>query len=130
MNNFKDTEDKRGPMKLRLRTAVAALLAISLVSTCAGASDATPPPKKHSPRKAAQPKGPTVEEQIQSLRQEMQGQIDSLKTSLSDKDAQLRQAQQAAADAQAAAQRAQQAADAQQQAVTQNESAVSTLNST
>jgi hypothetical protein len=117
-------------MNLRLRTAVAALLAASLAGTYANASDATPPPKKHTAKRAAKPKGPTVEEQIQSLRQEMQGQIDSLKTTISDKDTQLKQAQQAAADAQAAATRAQQAADAQQQAVTQNESAVNTLQST
>jgi hypothetical protein len=116
-------------MNLRLRAAVAALLTASLVTTCAGASDATPPAKKHTPR-AAKPKGPTVEEQIQALRQEMQGQIDSLKSTLADKDTQLKQAQQAATDAQAAAQRAQQAADTQQQAVTQNESAVNTLQST
>ncbi len=44
-----------------------------------------------------------MEEQIQALRQEFQGQIDSLKTDLATKDAQLKQAQQAAADAQAAA---------------------------
>ena len=117
-------------MNLRLRAAVAAILAASLVSTYANASDATPPAKKHTARKAAQPKGPTVEEQIQALRQEMQGQIDSLKNNLADKDSQLKQAQQAAADAQAAAARAQQAADAQQQAVTTNATAVSTLEST
>src|SRR4051794_14827465 len=120
-------EDKRGPMNLRLRAAVAALMAVSLVGTYAHASDATPPPKK---RKAAKPKGPTVEEQIQALRQELQTQIDGLKTSLADKDTQLKQAQQAAADAQAAAARAQQAADAQNQAVTQNQGAVNSLQST
>jgi len=47
----------------------------------------------------------------------LQGQIDSLKTNLADKDAQLKQAQQAAADAQAAADKAQAAASSQQQAV-------------
>ena len=103
-------------------------MAVCLVSPYAQASDATPPAKKS--RKAAKPKGPTVDEQIQALRQEMQGQIDSLKNSLADKDTQLKQAQQAAADAQAAAARAQQAADAQNQAVTQNASAVNTLQST
>jgi Skp family chaperone for outer membrane proteins len=124
-------EDKRGAMNLRLKAAVAAILAASLVSTFTYASDATPPAKKHSTaKKAAKPKGPTVEEQIQSLRQEMQGQIDGLKTNLADKDAQLKQAQQAAADAQAAAAKAQQAADAQAAAVTENTSAVSTLQST
>ena len=117
-------------MNLRLRAVATALLAASLVSSYANASDPAPAAKKH---KAAKPKGPTLEEQIEALRLQMQGQqgqIDSLKTNLSDKDAQLKQAQQAAADAAAAAARAQQAADAQQQAITQNESAVNTLNST
>jgi hypothetical protein len=104
------------------------MLAASLSCTFAYASDATP--KKPAAKRAAKPKGPTVDDQIQQLRQEMQGQIDSLKNSLADKDAQLKQAQQAAADAQAAAARAQQAAEAQQAAVTQNAAAVSTLNST
>src|SRR5579863_67691 len=117
-------------MNLRLRAAVAALLAASLASTYANASDAAPPAKKHTAKRAAKPKGPTVEEQIQSLRQEMQGQIDSLKGNLADKDAQLKQAQQAAADAQAAAARAQQAADAQQQVINQNAQSVDTLRST
>jgi len=117
-------------MNLRLRAAVASILAASLVGTYANATDATPPAKKPAAKRAAKPKGPTVEEQIQQLRQEMQGQIDSLKNSLADKDAQLKQAQQAAADAQAAAARAQQSADTQAAAVTQNASAVNTLQST
>ena len=58
--------------------------------------------KKHAAKK---PPKPTVEEQINALRQEFQGQIDSLKSDLATKDAQLKQAQQAAADAQAAAQK-------------------------
>jgi hypothetical protein len=95
------------------------------------AADGAPPAKKHVTKKApAKPAGPTVEEQIQSLRQEMQGQIDGLKSNLADKDAQLKQAQQAAADAQAAASRAQAAATAQQQAVSDNASAVTTLQTT
>jgi len=59
----------------------------------------------------------------------MQGQIDSLKNSLADKDAQLKQAQQAAADAQAAAAKAEADATAQQQAATENSAAVATLQS-
>ncbi len=114
-------------MNLRLKTAVAAILAVSMVSTYGYAADGTP--KKPAARKAKE-KGPTVEEQIEALRQQMQGQIDSLKTNLSDKDAQLKQAQQAAADAQAAAAKAQAAADAQNQAVQANTEAVGTLNST
>ena len=95
------------------------------------ASDPTPPAKKHvAAKKAKTPPPPTVEEQIQALRQELQGQINSLKTDLADKDAQLKQAQQAAADAQAAAAKAEAAASAQQQAVTENAAAVTTLQST
>ena len=117
-------------MNFRLKTTAAAILAASLVVSYAYASDPTPPAKKHpATRKAATPPGPTVQEQIQAMRQDFQGQIDSLKSNLADKDAQLKQAQQAAADAQAAAAKAQAAADAQQQAATENTAAVSTLQS-
>jgi hypothetical protein len=118
-------------MNFTLKTAAAAILAASLVASSAYAQDVTPPAKKHHPvRKAKTPPPPTVEEQIQSLRQEMQGQIDSLKTSLADKDAALQKAQQAAADAQAAADKANAAATAQNQAVTENATAVTTLQTT
>ncbi len=118
-------------MNFRLRTAAAGILAASLVVSYALASDATPPAKKHvAAKKAATPPGPTVQEQIESLRQEFQGQIDGLKSNLAEKDTQLKQAQQAAADAQAAAAKAQAAADAQTQAFTENTTAVSTLQNT
>ena len=118
-------------MKFKLNTAAAAILAASMIGSPAYAADGAPPAKKHVTKKApAKPAGPTVEEQIQSLRQEMQGQIDGLKSNLADKDAQLKQAQQAAADAQAAAAKAQEAATAQQQAVSDNAAAVTTLQTT
>lgn len=118
-------------MNFRFNTVVAGLVAASLVVSCAGANAQKATATKHTaPKKAKTPPGPTVQEQIDQLRQEFQGQIDSLKTSLADKDSQLKQAQQAAADAQAAAAKAQAAAEAQQQAVTQNASAVTTLQST
>ncbi len=118
-------------MNFKLKTAAAAILAASLVASSAYAQDGTPPAKQHHPvRKAKTPPPPTVEEQIQSLRQEMQGQIDSLKNSLADKDAALLKAQQAAADAQAAADRANAAATAQNQAVSDNATAVNTLQTT
>src|ERR1700678_77366 len=123
----------RGPMNLNLKPAVAALLAFSMVAMSDNASQdpPPPPPKKHPVRKAAKtPPGPTVEQQIQILRQEMQGEIDSLKNDLADKDSQLKRAQQAASDAQAAADRANAAASAQNQAVVDNASAVNTLQST
>lgn len=118
-------------MKFRLNTVAAGILAVSFVASYTCASGQTTPAKKHvATKKAKTPQGPTVEQQIQELRQEFQGQINSLKSDLANKDEQLKQAQQAAADAQAAATKAQAAADAQQQAVVQNTGAVSTLQST
>ena len=118
-------------MNFRHKTVAAGILAASLVVSYAYASDPTPPAKKHAAtRKAKAPAGPTVEEQIQSLRLEFQGQIDSLKSSLAEKDAQVKQAQEAATDAQAAAAKAQAAADAQQQAVNENTAAATTLKAT
>jgi Skp family chaperone for outer membrane proteins len=117
-------------MNFKMKSAAAVILAACLVVSYANAGGQTTPAKTHAAtRKAKTPPGPTVEEQIQSLRQEFQGQIDGLKTSLADKDAQLKQAQQAAADAQASASKAQAAVDAQQQASTENAAAVSTLKS-
>jgi hypothetical protein len=125
-------------MNFKLKTAAAAIMAVSLVALPAAvfaqADGSTPPVKKHTAtRKAIKrktPPGPTVEEQIQILRQEMQGQIDNLKTDLADKDAQLKQAQQAAANAQASADKANAAASAQNQAVVDNATAVNTLQTT
>jgi Skp family chaperone for outer membrane proteins len=117
-------------MKFRLNRAAAIALAASLVVSYTYASDATPPAKKHHARKAATPPPPSVQEQIDALRMQMQTQIDGLKTDLADKDAQLKQAQQSAADAQAAAAKAQAAVDAQQQSFSENAAAVSTLQST
>lgn len=118
-------------MNLRINTVATGMLAASLiVSYGIAGAQSTVPAKKHTTRRAAVPKGPTVEEQLQEMRQEFQGKIDALQNSLNQKDDQLKQAQQAAADAQAAAQKAQAAADSQQQAVTQNASAVTSLQST
>ena len=114
-------------MKSRMKMVAAAVLAASLVGSNAYAGDPPAPAKKHVTKK---PPKPTVEDQINALRQEFQGQIDGLKSDLAAKDAQLKQAQQAAADAQTAAQKAEADATAQQQAVTQNASAVTTLQST
>jgi hypothetical protein len=114
-------------MNLRMSVAGAALLATSL-GFCNAQTSSTAP-KRHVAAKKAAPAGPSVQEQIDALRQEMQGQIDSLKSNLADKDAQLRQAQQAAADAQAAAAKAEADATSQQQAFTENAAAVSSLQS-
>jgi Skp family chaperone for outer membrane proteins len=114
-------------MKLKFNAVAAAILAASLVGSNAYAGDPPAPPKKHVTKK---PPKPTVEDQIQALRQEFQGQIDGLKGDLAAKDQQLRQAQQTAADAQAAAAKAEADATAQQQATTDNSAAVSTLQTT
>jgi Skp family chaperone for outer membrane proteins len=115
-------------MKSQMKMVAAAILAASLVGTNAYAGDPPAPAKKHATKK--QPPKPTVEEQINALRQEFQGQLNGLKSDLAAKDTQLKQAQQAAADAQAAAQKAEADATAQQSAVTENSTAVSTLQST
>ena len=119
---------KRGPMKLKLTGAAAVALAASLAVSYAHASDPAPAAKKHV--KKAAPAGPTVQEQIDNLRLQMQTQIDTLKSDLADKDAELKAAQQSAADAQAAAAKAQAAVDAQQQSFSENAAAVSTLQNT
>jgi len=116
-------------MNSRLKAAAAMIMAACVACSYSYASAAAPPAKKHT-HKTAAPKGPTVEEQIQSLRQDLEGQINALKSDLAARDAELRQAQQQAADAQAAAQKAQQQAADQEQAASQNTAAVSTLQST
>ncbi len=118
-------------MNFRLKAGTAAILAASLFGSFAYAGVPPAPAKKHIVSKSdKKPASPSVEDQIQELRQDLEGQINSLKSNLAEKDAQLQKAQQAAADAQAAAEKAQAAASAQQQAVTDNAAAVTTLQST
>ena len=115
-------------MNFGLKIATASALAVSFVACYGQTSTAKPTVKKHTTtRRAKKPAAPSVAEQIQALRQELQGQINGLKTDLADKDAQLRQAQQTAADAQAAAAKAEAAASAEQQAAGENAAAVNTL---
>ncbi len=118
-------------MNFKLKTSAAAILAVALVASTAyaGESDRDPnkPVKKH-----ATTKKPACDacDQIQALKQDMQGQIDALKSDLASKDAELQAAKQAAANAQAAADRANAAATAQTQALGENAAAVSTLQGT
>src|ERR1035438_8152572 len=134
----------RGPMKFKLQIAAAAMLAVCVVASYGQSSDTQPPVKKHVATKKTQtheppppvevkklraPAEPSVTDQIQELRHDLEGQINDLKTDLAVKDAELKQAQQAAAAAQASAAKAQAAAETQQQAVTDNAAAVSTLQS-
>jgi hypothetical protein len=112
-------------LKVLATLALTAALAPGFAQTTAS-SPSTP---KRVHRKPV-PKGPTVQQQIEELRQQEQadhGQIDNLKQQLSDRDAQLQAAQQAAQQAQAAAQAAQQAAQQQQQTLSATSDSVSSL---
>jgi len=121
---------REAQMKLTVKAAAIAFLAAGLVVSYAQTSGSTPPAKKHVARKPAAPAGPTVQEQIDQMKQQFQGEIDGLKADLATKDEQLKQAQQTAADAQAAAAKAEADATAQQQSATDNAAAVSTLQNT
>jgi len=114
-------------MNFRLKAGAAALLAASLFGSFAYAGAAPAAAKKH--RATRKDAGPSVQEQLEQMRQELEGQINSLKNDLAEKNAELQKAQQSAADAQAAAEKAQQAAEAQQQTTSENTAAVSTLQS-
>ena len=121
-------------MNVKQLIASAAIAAIALTAATASASDPAPAAKKHaSAKKAKTPPAPSVQEQIQALRQSLENQgaqINSLKDDLAAKDARLQQAEKAAADAQAAAADARAAAATENQALNQNASAVSALSST
>ena len=115
-------------MKNQLKTlatlALVSALSAGLAQTTASGTTST----THKPtKKAPAPKKPSVESQIQSLREDMQTQIQQLKQQLSDRDQQLLQAQQAAAAAQAAAAQAQQQAAGLAPGITENTQAVSSL---
>jgi len=99
-----------------------------MIGTMGYASDHAQPAKKHAAtRKAKTPPHPTIEEEIQALRQELAnqaGQIGSLKSDLAEKDAQLKGALHAADEAQARASEAQATADKAQAVVTAQQQAV------
>ena len=118
-------------MKNQLKTLatlalVSALSAGMAQTTASGTKSTSSTTHKKTARKPV-PKKPSVESQIQSLREDMQTQIQQLKQQLSDRDSQLQQAQQAAAAAQAAAAQAQQQAAQQSATLTENTTAVSDL---
>jgi len=120
-------------MKIQLKTlatlALVSAMSAGLAQTTASGTTSTSSTthKKTATRKPAPPKKPSVESQIQSLRDEMQTQIQQLRQQLNDRDQQLQQAQQAAAAAQAAAAQAQQQAAQQSATLTENTTAVSNL---
>jgi hypothetical protein len=110
---------------LVLMTAVVAAQA----QTASTTSTSTKKTTAHKTHRVVEKK-PTVESQIESLRQDLQSQrsqIDTLKQQLNDSNSQLQQAQQAAQAAQAAAQQAQQAAQQQQATLTDTSQTVTSL---
>jgi len=124
-------------MNINTNAIAAAVLAAGLTFGCswqATAQTAPAPaakkPVKHAAKPKPKPAPVATAAELQELKQEMEGQINSLKDQLSSKDVQLKQAQDAAAAAQASADRAAAAASSQQQAVTDNAAAVTTLQST
>ncbi|MGB6869120.1 MAG: hypothetical protein WBD93_05875, partial [Acidobacteriaceae bacterium] len=115
-------------LKALATLALAATVTVGYAQSTAG----SPAPKHTVHHRRPVERKPSVESQIDQLRQEMEnqrGQIDTLKQQLSDRDTQLQQAQQAAQQAQQAAQAAQQAANAEQQTLSANTEAVSSLQS-
>ncbi len=119
-------------MKNQLKTLatlalVSALYATQAQITATGTKSPTSATHKRTTTKKPVVKKPSVEDQIQSLREDTQAQIQQLKQQLSDRDTQLQQAQQAAAAAQAAATQAQQEAAQQNATLTENSAAVSNL---
>ncbi len=111
---------------LMLASALAAGQAQTASSTAKPASTRT---TARSKKKVTKEVKPSVESQIQALRQEMQSQIQGLKQELSDRDSQLQAAKAQAAAAQQAAQEAQSALQSQQAAVAQTTQTVNTLSS-
>jgi hypothetical protein len=117
-------------MKSLFKSILVAITGIALVAPLAYGSDAAQPAKKRAAAKAKTPPQPSLQDQIQALRQALDSQasqIDSLKTGMAEKDERLKKAEQAAADAQATAAKAQADASAGGAALSQNAAAVTTL---
>jgi Skp family chaperone for outer membrane proteins len=115
-------------LKLMATCVLVSAMATAQAQTTAASGDATG--KSTVPHRAARkvtPKRPSVETEIQQLREDMESQINQLKQQLNDSNAQLQAAQQQAAAANAAAAQAAQQAQQQQQQTTDNASAVSNL---
>jgi len=106
---------------------VSAMATAQAQTTTASGSATGKNTAQHRAARKVTPKRPSVETQIQQLRDDMETQINQLKQQLNDSNAQLQAAQQQAAAANAAAAQAQQQAQQQQQQTTDNASAVSNL---
>jgi hypothetical protein len=95
--------------------------------------DRANPTRKHKPISAKKaPQAPTIEDQLEALRKQLEvqaGEIDSLKTALDEKDLRLKNVEQSAEDAQAAWARVDAATKDQLKATTENADAVTVLQS-
>jgi hypothetical protein len=119
----------KNQLKALATLALVSALSAGLAQTTANGTTSTSSTtrKRTATKKAVAPKKPSVESQIESLREDMQTQIQQLKQQLNDRDQQLQQAQQAAAAAQAAAAQAQQQASQQSSVLSENTAAVGNL---
>src|SRR5580693_1665457 len=73
---------REAQMKLTVKAAAVAFLAAGLVVSYAQTSGSTPAAKKHAAKKPVVPAGPTVQQQIDDMKQRFQGEIDGLKADL------------------------------------------------
>lgn len=112
-------------MKASMQAAAAVILAAGMIVPLTMGQDA-PQRKVQVVQKTKAAPAPTVEEQIQALKQELEGQIQALKQELAEKDAALRQALEATKSAQASKEAV--AAEQQKQAEA-NAAAVNSLQS-
>jgi hypothetical protein len=114
-------------MKNQLKTMATLVLVSAMATAHAQQTTAASGQSTARHKTTAKARRPSVETQIQQLREEMETQINQLKQQLNDRDAQLQAAQQQAEAAKAAAAQAQQQAQQQQQANADNATAVSNL---
>jgi hypothetical protein len=115
-------------LKVMATCVLVSAMATAQAQTSTASGDATGKSTvKHRAARKVTPKRPSVETQIQQLREDMESQINQLKQQLNDSNAQLQAAQQQAAAANAAAAQTQQQAQQQQQQTADNASAVSNL---
>ena len=119
------------PSLLSIATAILGAALLPSQQTLQAQTTSSAPAKTTTTKKrvhrAVKPAKPSIESQIESLREDMQTQIQSLQQQLTASQSQLQAAQAAATAAQASAQLAQQQASQQQQTLSDNTTAVSTL---
>jgi hypothetical protein len=115
-------------LKMMATFVLVSAMATAQAQTTAASGDATGKSTvRHRTARKVAPRRPSVETEIQQLREDMESQINQLKQQLNDSNAQLQAAQQQTAAANAAAAQAQQQAQQQQQQTADNASAVSNL---